>query len=112
MAYQLESSKVLEIPPNFNVGLLIGRKGKNIRGIQEMFKTEINISQGSKTLEISGSPDNVKSAEEFVLAFFNSPSRGLRKIDESRRLRNEVLAEAYQKCLLGYADFDCFFDIE
>ena len=93
MAYQSEISKVLEIPQNFNVGLLIGRKGKNICSIQKMFETEINISQGSKTLEISGSPDDVKSAEEFVLAFFNSPSRGLRKIDEYHRLRHEAYKE-------------------
>ena len=99
MAYQSEISKVLEIPTNFYIGHLIGGKGETIRDIQELTGAEIIIDKDSilihivkprtlascivagmqlnenpsKTLEIRGSPNAVKFAEEFVLAFFKHP---------------------------------------
>ena len=80
MAYQSEISKVLEIPTNFYIGHLIGGKGKTIRDIQELTGAEIIIPNPnpSKTLEIRGSRNAVKFAEEFVLAFFKhqNPSQG------------------------------------
>ena len=113
MAYQTESSKVVEIPPNFYIGHLIGGKGKTIRDIQTLTGAEIIIPKGkatpirlipgvivvgmhpnpSKTLEIRGSPNAVKLAEEFVLAFFKiqDPSHG------SDGLHNSFLSEIVSK---------------
>ena len=84
MAYQTESSKVVEIPPKGSyIGHLIGRKGRTIQDIQKLTGAEIIIPKDfvvggmhpnpSKTLEIRGSPNAVKLAEEFVLAFSKHP---------------------------------------
>ena len=107
MAYQ---TKVVEIPPNFYIGHLIGGKGKTIRDIQKLTGTEIIIPKGKapnipgvivfgmhpnppKILEIRGSRNAVKLAEEFVLAFFKhpDPSQG------SDGLNNSFLSEIVSK---------------
>ena len=93
MAYQ---TKVMEIPPSFYIGDQIKGKSKTIRDIQRLTGAEIIIpiqecewKPEPETLEIRGSPNAVKFAEEFVLAFFKhqDPSMG------SNGLHNSFLSE-------------------
>ena len=118
MAYQSEISKVLEIPTNFYIGHLIGGKGKTIRDIQKLTGAKINIKYQRKTtkiprgfqssielglypgiepkaLEIRGSSNDVKSAEEFVLAFFKlrDPSEGSDGFDKHSHFISEIVSK-------------------
>ena len=110
MAYQSEISKVLEIPTNFYIGQLIGRKGKTIRDIQKLTGARISIKYQRKTtkiprgfqssiepkaLEIRGSSNDVKSAEEFVLAFFKlrDPSEGSDGLDMHSHFMSEIVSK-------------------
>ena len=110
MAYQSEISKVLEIPTNFYIGHLIGGKGKTIRDIQKLTGAKINIKYQRKTtkiprgfqssiepkaLEIRGSSNDVKSAEEFVLAFFKlrDPSEGSDGFDRHSHFISEIVSK-------------------
>ena len=109
MAYQTESSKVVEIPPKGSyIGHLIGRKGRTIQDIQKLTGAEIIIPKDfvvggmhpnpSKTLEIRGSPNAVKLAEEFVLAFFKiQDPLAFYKIQDSDGLHNSFLSEIVSK---------------
>ena len=89
--------KFLDIPKDFLIDHLIGeevkitdsrgkvqrvREGKTIKDIQKLTGAEILFLQGNqgrrpRKLEIRGSPDEVKLAEEFLRTFFNhkNPSR-------------------------------------
>ena len=90
--------KFLEIPKDFLIDHLIGeeveitdsrgkvqrvREGKTIKDIQKLTGAEILFLKGNqgrkpKKLEIRGSLDDVKLAEEFLRTFFKhkNPSRG------------------------------------
>ena len=72
MAYQAESSKVVEIPPNFYIGHLIGRKGKTIRDIQKLTGAKIIIPR--KREETSSLPQKWFSFKVW-------PWSGFRKLD-------------------------------
>ena len=100
-----ESSKVLEIPPNFYVGWIRGKQGRMIYEIQGLTGAAINIPIDWKkialkkkhpnppeTLEISGSPNAVNLAEEFLLAFFKhpDPSKGCDGLSLTLKFQHEI----------------------
>ena len=75
------ATKFIDIPPKFFIGHLIG--GKITKDIQKLTGAEILFLKGNqgrkpRKLEIRGSLDDVKLAEEFLRAFFKhkNPSRG------------------------------------
>ena len=72
--------KFIDIPPKFNIGHLIG--GKITKDIQKLTGAEILFLKGNqgrkpRKLEIRGSLNSLKLAEEFVKAFFkhSNPSQ-------------------------------------
>ena len=72
--------KFIDIPPKFFIGHLIG--GKITKDIQKLTGAEILFLKGNqgrkpRKLEIRGSLNSVKLAEEFVKAFFkhSNPSQ-------------------------------------
>ena len=72
--------KFIDIPPKFNIGHLIG--GKITKDIQKLTGAEILFLKGNqgrkpRKLEIRGSLNGVKLAEEFIKAFFkhSNPSQ-------------------------------------
>ena len=82
--------KFLDIPPKFLIDHLIGGKGKTIKDIQKLTGAEILFLKGNqgrkpKKLEIRGSLNDVKLAEEFLRAFFKppNPSQGSDGLDTS-----------------------------
>ena len=74
------ATKFIDIPPKFFIGHLIG--GKITKDIQKLTGAEILFLKGNqgrkpRKLEIRGSLNGVKLAEEFVKAFFkhSNPSQ-------------------------------------
>ena len=72
--------KFIDIPPKFNIGHLIG--GKITKDIKKLTGAEILFLKGNqgrkpRKLEIRGSLNGVKLAEEFIKAFFkhSNPSQ-------------------------------------
>ena len=69
--------KFIDIPPKFFIGHLIG--GKITKDIQKLTGAEIFFLKGNqgrkpRKLEIRGSLNGVKLAEEFVKAFYKHPN--------------------------------------
>ena len=67
------ATKFIDIPPKFFIGHLIG--GKITKDMQKLTGAEILFLQGNqgrkpRKLEIRGSLNDVKLAEEFLQAFF------------------------------------------
>ena len=67
MASQSEQ-KILEFPPNFYVGHMIGRGRQTIRDMEEL--TGATIKVVGKYIQISGSPNAIELAEELIMALF------------------------------------------
>merc|ERR1719266_863284 len=97
MAHQ---TKVMEIPPSFYIGDQIKGKSKTIRDIQRLTGAEIIIpiqecewKPEPETLEIRGSPNAVKLAEEFILAFFKYPYLCLESYGLDRYFLSKIVEE-------------------
>ena len=74
------ATRIIDIPPKFYIGHLIG--GKITKDIKKLTGAEILFLKGNqgrkpRKLEIRGSLNSVKLAEEFVKAFFkhSNPSQ-------------------------------------